>query len=169
MTALCHKQHVACTPDSRRQINILNQKKINKKIRSQSTFFFFSLQPLSLSLLSLVRHISSPATLGAKEKKREPAAKWPSGDGRREGGGLGNSLTTLISTKFILGTGKSCDLMQPSVDWRGTTEWILSAVAMQAGIIGLQSDRSGDGCWQINPWREDMGRDLRWAEILGLI
>lgn len=57
-----------------------------------------------------------------------------------------------------------------AIGWlTGATEWILSVVAMQAGIIGLQSDRSGDGCWQINPWREDMWRDLRWAEILGLI
>ena len=49
-------------------------------------------------------------------------------------------------------------------------EWILSAVFCAREIIWLQTDMSGDGCWQINPLNEMSQREIwRWGESLSLI
>lgn len=134
------------------------------------SFFFLLLPPFCLSPLSLVGRISFHATLGAKKIKEEERACGKvtfRGCRERWRGGAWGILWQHWSppcSSSTQGRKKKIKDRKKVVIWRsrrwltGATQWILSVMSVRGGTVGLQSDSSAYGCWQINPWGEEGGQ-----------
>lgn len=139
------------------QLNILNP--IVKLI--WGLFFFLPFLCPRLSL-SLARHISFPASCSAKRKeKKEPAAKWPSGDGGRPG--EFSDTTDLCRVQSQLWSDVA------GGDWRGRRNKFWAPFPCKGANVWPKTDKFSDGCWQINPWNNVTNKDLREGKILRVI